>query len=57
MGDATVTVYCPPVDGSGQIAPRFDLYVDRSVADALWALLEASAAHATELHQEFGVFA
>jgi heterotetrameric sarcosine oxidase gamma subunit len=57
MGDAAVTVYCPPVDGSGQIAPRFDLYVDRSVADALWALLEASAAHATELQQEFGVFA
>ena len=57
MGDAAVTVYCPPVDGSGQNAPRFELYVDRSVADALWALLEASAAHATELHQEFGVFA
>lgn len=57
MGDASVTVYCPPVDGSGQIAPRFDLYVERSVADALWTLLEASAPHATELHQEFGVFA
>lgn len=57
MGDATVTVYCPLVDGSEPIAPRFDLYIDRSVAHALWTLLEASAPHATELNKEFGVFA
>lgn len=57
MGDAAVTVHCRPAGASGQIDPRFDLYVDRSVAHALWTLLEASAPHATELNQEFGVFA
>lgn len=57
IGDAAVTVHCRPVDGSRQIEPWFDLYVDRSVAHALWTLLEASAPHATELTQEFGVFA
>jgi heterotetrameric sarcosine oxidase gamma subunit len=54
MGDAAVTIFCrPAASGSRQ----FDLYVDRSVADALWSLLEASAPHAVELNKEFGVFA
>ncbi|MGK2925328.1 MAG: sarcosine oxidase subunit gamma [Lysobacterales bacterium] len=58
MGDAAVTVHCRPAGGSArQCEPRFDLYVDRSVAHALWALLEASAPHATELNKEFGAFA
>jgi heterotetrameric sarcosine oxidase gamma subunit len=54
MGDVAVTIHCrPAADGDRQ----FDLYVDRSVTHALWTLLEASAPHATELNQEFGVFA
>lgn len=54
MGDAAVTIHCRPAAGGDR---QFDLYVDRSVADALWALLEASAPHAVELNKEFGVFA
>jgi heterotetrameric sarcosine oxidase gamma subunit len=58
MGDAAVTIHCRPGGGSPrQFEPRFDLYFDRSIAHALWALLEASAPHATELNKEFGVFA
>lgn len=58
MGDAAVTVHCRPASSNArQSEPRFDLYVDRSVAHALWILLEASAPHATELNHEFGVFA
>jgi heterotetrameric sarcosine oxidase gamma subunit len=54
MGDATVSVHYHALPDA---AWAFDLYVDRSLAHALWALLTASAPHAAELHENFGAFA
>lgn len=54
MGDAIVSVHYHALPDA---AWAFDLYVDRSVAQGLWALLMASAPHAAELHENFGAFA
>lgn len=57
MGEAAVIVHSHAVTGDPPAAPVFDLYVDRSIAQALWNLLTASAPHAAELFEDFGAFA
>jgi heterotetrameric sarcosine oxidase gamma subunit len=54
MGDAMVSIHHHALPAAAWV---FDLYVDRSVAQGLWALLTASAPHAAEMHENFGVFA
>lgn len=53
MGDAAVIVHYHAMPDA---AWTFDLYVDRSVAHWLWALLTDSAPHAAELNEDFGAF-
>lgn len=53
-GDAVLTV-C--IRGDGPAQPSVDLYVDRSLAAYLWALLLDAAPHADELCREFGAAA